>query len=71
VAISRHTISIDGEVAKAGLKRAKAMGYKKFSPYVEHLIREDVEKRPAHVTVREEPENYLHSKKKPRGSSAA
>lgn len=67
--MARTTISLDDEVYKAGLKRAKALGYKKFSPYVEHLIKEDVEKRPAHVTVREEPPGQYQ--KKSRGSSAA
>lgn len=67
--MARTTISIDDQVYKAGLKRAKALGYKKFSPYIEHLIRQDLKDRPAHVTIREEPELYLHSGKKDKGAA--
>lgn len=61
--MARTTISLDDDIYKAGLKRAKALGYKKFSPFVEYLIRKDVEERPAHVTVREEPGQYPKKEK--------
>jgi predicted CopG family antitoxin len=70
--VARTTISIDDSVYKAGLKRAKALGYKKFSPYCEHLIRKDLAERPEHVTVlREEEPPWPSKTEKPRGSSAA
>lgn len=68
--VARSTISLDPEVMKKAIKRADALGYKSFSAYCEHLISDDLEKRPAHVTVREEAGQY-QKKEKPRGSSAA
>jgi hypothetical protein len=67
---ARTSINLDSDVYKDGVKRAKALKYKSFSQYVQHLIAQDVEKRPAHVTVREEAGQYP-KKEKPRGSSAA
>lgn len=52
--VSRTTISIDPEIMKAGLARAKALRYKTFSAYVQHLIETDARERPEHVQIRRE-----------------
>lgn len=69
--VARTTISVDQALYKAAVKRAAALGYKSFSAYIEHLIKKDLEERPSHITIREEPELYLHpaSSKKPSKSA--
>lgn len=70
--MARTTINFtDDQNYKDGLKRAKALKYRSFSAYCEHLIKKDLEERPAHVTVREEAGQYSADKKKSRRSSAA
>lgn len=52
--MARTTITLNIDIWKAGLKRAKALGYKSFSAYCEYLVDYDVRERPSHVTVRQE-----------------
>lgn len=46
---ARKSVSMPGEMYQEALARAQRMGYGSFSEYVQHLIAEDLTKRPPHI----------------------
>jgi hypothetical protein len=61
---AKKTISLPQEMYEAALARAKRMGYDSFSEYVQYLIQQDLDDRPKHSLVREEPPEFRAKRSK-------
>jgi hypothetical protein len=70
VGVTRTTISLDPQLHEKAVKRAAALGYRKFSHYIEFLMDRDVKERPPHVSVREEPTAPTAPPKKKSGGTS-
>lgn len=54
----RKSVSLDEGLLKAAEERARRLQYKDFSAYLDYLLEKDLEERPPHTILREEPEEF-------------